>query len=93
MISIEEIRKLANLARIKLDTAEEEKLSQDMGSILDYVKQIQEVGASAEQGEKQSTRNVLRDDTLSHESGIHTEAILAEAPQREGDYVKVKKIL
>lgn len=93
MISIEEIRKLANLARIKLDAAEEEKLSQDMGSILDYVKQIQEVGASAEQGEKQPNRNVLREDIVSHESGIHTETILAEAPARDGDYLKVKKVL
>ncbi len=93
MISRDEIKKLANLARIKITPEEEEALSKDMGNILDYVNQIQNVSATEQMGEKQEVRNVMRDDSVPHESGIHTEVILAEAPTREGDYVKVKKIL
>jgi aspartyl-tRNA(Asn)/glutamyl-tRNA(Gln) amidotransferase subunit C len=93
MISRDEIKKLANLARIKITPEEEETLSKDMGNILEYVNQIQNVSARDQQTEKQPVRNVMRDDSTPHESGIHTEAILAEAPERDGDYVKVKKIL
>lgn len=37
--------------------------------------------------------NVMREDTEPHESGIYTEKLLSAAPQREGQYIKVKKIL
>jgi aspartyl-tRNA(Asn)/glutamyl-tRNA(Gln) amidotransferase subunit C len=92
MISKDDVKKLANLARIKLADGEEEKLVEDMGNILGYVEQIQKVSGSLPQ-EKLDVRNVLREDANPHETGIHTEALLAEAPQREGEYVKVKKIL
>ncbi|MES2436589.1 MAG: Asp-tRNA(Asn)/Glu-tRNA(Gln) amidotransferase subunit GatC [Patescibacteria group bacterium] len=92
MISVEQLRKLAALARIKVAPEEEEKLAADMGGILDYVNQIQEISGDAPKSQEK-TKNVLREDTNPHESGIHTEAILNEAPKREGDYLKVKKIL
>lgn len=95
MISRDDVKKLATLARIKLLPEEEEKLAGDMQNILGYVEQIQAVSASSDTSsdEKERTRNVLRDDTQPHESGIHTDVILKEAPAREGDYLRVKKIL
>ena len=97
MISPEEIRKLASLARIQISEREEASLAKDMDSILDFVKQIQSVSTDATKTTKERVRNVLRPDTNPHESGIHTEAILAEAPQTEtkegGRFIKVKKIL
>jgi aspartyl-tRNA(Asn)/glutamyl-tRNA(Gln) amidotransferase subunit C len=92
MISAEDIKKLANLARIKLVPGDEVKLAKDMDNILGYVNQIQQVSGTRST-EKEKVRNVLRDDSNPHESGINTEALLAEAPKREGQYVKVKKIL
>ena len=38
-------------------------------------------------------RNVMREDANPHESGIYTEKMLEQAPAREGNYIKVKKIL
>lgn len=38
-------------------------------------------------------RNVFREDKNPHLSGEFTEDLLAEAPQRQGEFVKVKKIL
>ena len=102
MISPDEVKKLAALARIKLAPGEEAGLSKDMESILGFVEQIREV-AGIPSVEKEIVRNVLRDDADSHESGAHTEALLAESPKRgglpgealarSGQYVKVKKIL
>lgn len=37
--------------------------------------------------------NVMREDGEPHESGLYTEKLLSAAPQREGQYIKVKKIL
>jgi aspartyl-tRNA(Asn)/glutamyl-tRNA(Gln) amidotransferase subunit C len=97
MISKDDVRKLANLARIKLSPEEEEKFAKDMEDILGYVNQIQSVSTTLPDPRnatvKEPVRNVLRDDTHVHESGIHTDVILNEAPAREGNYLKVKKIL
>lgn len=93
MISENDVKKLATLARIKLSPEEETKLARDMESILGYVQQIQSVEIPEMSGRKERVRNVLRDDANPHESGIHTQDILNEAPGREGDYLKVKKIL
>jgi len=97
MISKENVRKLAGLARIKLTPAEEASLAADMENILGYVKQIQEVSASQNSDTKKqghpAAKNVLRADGEPHKSGEYTEDLLAAAPARQGQYVKVKKIL
>ena len=95
MIDIKDVEKLAELSRIKLTEEEKQKFGKEIDSILAYVNQIQEVaGATAsEQPVAREVRNVMRPDTNSNESGLNTEAILAEAPAQEGNLLKVKKIL
>jgi aspartyl-tRNA(Asn)/glutamyl-tRNA(Gln) amidotransferase subunit C len=93
MISRDDVRKLAVLARIKLSEGEEDKLAKDMRSILGYVEQIQKVSGDADTRGREVLKNVMREDAHPHESGLHTEALLTEAPRREDNYVKVKKIL
>ncbi len=93
MISRDDIKKLANLARMKLSSEEEEKFTTEIDSILGYVAQIQKATGIKRSAGSERIKNVLRDDTTPHESGINTEVLLAEAPQREGQYVKVKKIM
>jgi len=39
------------------------------------------------------TSNVFREDENPNESGSQTETLLAEVPERQGDYIKVKRIL
>ncbi len=95
MITAEEIEKLATLARLSLSPEEKERMRGEVDSILEYVATIQKVSAGA--GKRTPSivaqRNVMREDTNPHESGIHTEALVSSAPKREGDYIKVKKIL
>ena len=94
MITVAEIAKLAELARISVSEGEKEGLRKDIGGILAYVGQIQEVSAkvSAEKNADLPV-NVMREDGTPHEGGIFTDALLATAPHREGSYIKVKKIL
>lgn len=97
MIGLKDIEKLAELARIRMSPEEMEPMRKDIDAILGYVGQIQEVAASlgASDLEPQSgaVRNVLREDSTPHASGAYSEELLAEAPAREGNYFKVKKIL
>ncbi len=92
-ISRDGVKKLAALARIKIEPEEEEKLAKDMEHILAYVNAIQEVSGTVESRGSEKVVNALREDTQPHEPGIHTEAILREVPKRKGDYIQVKKIL
>ena len=88
---------LAKLARIEMGAEEAEKLSNEFGAILNYVGEVKKVeeGNKVDKFDKEvyATRNVMREDGEPHESGLYTEQILKQAPAREGDYLKVKKIL
>lgn len=92
MIRSEDIKKLASLSRIELTEEEETSFVSEIDSILGYVGQIGNLEAPASTGAS-PLRNVFRADERPHETGEFTERILAEAPSREGQYVKVKKIL
>ena len=87
MISGEEIKNLASLARIEVSEQETEKLQRDLGAILDYVGELKNANAGemslpaealAEAGENY---NNLREDKNALQS------------LEKGEWVKVKKIL
>lgn len=93
MIHREEIIKLANLSRLKLSDEEITHMQKDMGSILAYVDKLKSA-TGIESGPVMSVnKNILREDTHAHVGGQYTKKIIALAPKKEGDYVKVKKIL
>jgi len=92
-ITAADVRKVANLARLDLP---EEKIATYTGQlerILDYVAQLESVDT---EGVPPTTRavevvNVTRDDVVS--ATDVREQLLNEAPQREGDFFRVPKIL
>ena len=90
----EDIEHLAKLARIAVTESEADALAKDITSILGYVSEIEEITGNAE-GEKKvgALCNVMREDKDPHEPGIYTEDLLNAAPEREGQYVVVKKII
>ncbi|QNP28481.1 Asp-tRNA(Asn)/Glu-tRNA(Gln) amidotransferase subunit GatC [Cylindrospermopsis curvispora] len=93
MIDREQVRKVANLARLELTAEEEEQFTFQLGSILEYVEQLGELDVS---NVLPTTRaidlsNVTREDKL--KPYPEREAILRGAPQQEGDFFKVPKIL
>ena len=89
----EKVLNLAKLSRIKISDEEAESLSHEFDSILKYVGEVKEIGVRSMENEVGPIRNVFREDNEGHESGIYTEKLLNEAPGREGNYIKVKKIL
>lgn len=104
MISTEEIKNMAGLARIEIKDEEAEALAEEVGSILDYVAEVKEI-AGGNSGEIDSVPplndkrglggdiNVMRDDDNPNEGGTYSKDLIAEFPNKEGDYLKVKKIL
>ena len=93
MIEIKDIDKLAELSRLAIAPEEKEALRADLDSILEYVKEVQNVASSAERAPDLYLRNVMRDDVVTTTAGTNTEDLLKCAPKREGQYVQVKKIL
>jgi len=92
-ISSDDVRKVALLARLALP---EEKIATYTGQlerILEYVNQLEAVDT---EGIPPTTRavevvNVTRADVVTPTSV--REELLDEAPQREGDFIRVPKIL
>lgn len=87
-----DVRTLAQLARLEVSDEEVAKLEKEIPGILTFVEQIQKASAEAP-AEDHSHRNVLREDTDPHESGLYTKRILDAAPAQEKDQVVVKQVL
>ena len=102
MLSKEEVKKLADLARIEINEKEAEKLSGEMDAILDYVSQVKEIMnntpvAPPDQGEAESGApsgiNIMREDENPTEPNVCSKELIDEFPEKEDNYLRVKKIL
>lgn len=92
MITSKDIKNLADLARIEISDAEAENLTGEMDAILGYVGQIKDAVGDIKQIIPK-LHNIMRDDVSTNTARQYTEDLLDSAPAREGDYIKVKKIL
>ena len=94
MISTEELRKLALLARIEMPDNELEELRGQLDEILGYVGEVGKADVSSvPETSVPDLRNVFRDDGEPHAAGQFTTDIMANAPVSEKGFFKVKKIL
>ena len=93
MISADEVKHIAALARIGLDEKEIEKFSHDLSSILDWIKQLDEVDVSGVLPTAHITgmNNVNREDNVSDFLG--KEKIVELFPESKNGYDKVKSVL
>jgi len=91
-VTSKDIKNLASLARIEISEEEAEKLTPEIDSILGYVGQIKDVVGNIKK-EVPKLHNIMREDISTNTSRQYTDDILSNAPDREGDYIKVKKIL
>lgn len=92
MITHEEIRNLAHLARIQVTDDEVLEYAKDFESILGYVEQINNVDVSSIESTPLQTNSVRLDENP-HESGQYIEPLLADAPASQDGFYKVPKIL
>jgi len=94
MISVEHIKELAELSRINLSDQQIQSYQKDLAGILEYIDTIKSVPITINESETRETlRNVMRDDEISYTPGEFSKVLLEAAPDTEGDFVKVKKIL
>ena len=90
----EEILHLGNLSRIKLSEQEAEKFVLEIDSILDYVGEVKKIAATIDTTPTPGVvRNVFREDIVTNESGSYAKELIEAFPEKEGSYLKVKKIL
>lgn len=95
MVSKDDIKNLAELARLELTEDEISALQKDMSNILEYVGQIAAISMDG-QAPLAENRNVMREDVPRTESDPMAgtrEAVAAAFPKREGDYNVVRKII
>ena len=87
------VRRIAKLARIRIEEAEIPVLAQELNGILFYVEQLNEVNVEGIEplsgGAQMAMR--LREDVVT-DGGI-PEEILANAPDRSGDFFAVPKVV
>lgn len=92
-ISKDEIRHIAELARIELSPAELEKFQGDLNKVLGYIEVLRTVDTEGVEPLASVTglENVWRED-VAEDSGLQ-KAILDNAPEKSGRFIKVKKVL
>ncbi len=92
-IDQEQVRKVAKLSRLELTDAEIEEFTGQLSAILDYVEKMNDLDTTNVEplAHCLPISNVFRQD-LTKES-LGTEKTLANAPQRDGEFFKVPKIL
>jgi aspartyl-tRNA(Asn)/glutamyl-tRNA(Gln) amidotransferase subunit C len=92
-ISSEEVNRIAKLARLNFSEGEKQKLQLELSAILDYVDQLKHLDEkiTLKIVYDQDAVNLTRNDGV--EVNIELEEFLKQAPDREGNYVKVKSVL
>lgn len=87
------VRRIARLARIKIEPAEEVALEKELSSILDWVEQLNELDTA----DVEPTTRIVpmemkkRDDVVTE--GDQSDAITANAPMSEDGFFVVPKIV
>jgi aspartyl-tRNA(Asn)/glutamyl-tRNA(Gln) amidotransferase subunit C len=92
-LTIDDVRKVAHLARLKLSDAELETYTRQLGDVLHYVELLNSVATQDVEplAHPHEIGNVLRADEPA--PSLPREAALANAPQSDGKYFLVPAIL
>ena len=92
-VEIENLRKIAHLARINIRPEEEEKLRQEMSNILTWVEKLKTLDTEGVMPLTHLTSevNVLRKDEA--KNTISTTDALKNAPEHDNCFFKVPKVL
>jgi aspartyl-tRNA(Asn)/glutamyl-tRNA(Gln) amidotransferase subunit C len=87
------VRRIAALARIHVEESEVATLQQELNGILGWIEQLNEVDVTGVQPLAGAANRPLpmREDTVT--DGGHVERVLANAPDRIGDYFAVPKVV
>jgi aspartyl-tRNA(Asn)/glutamyl-tRNA(Gln) amidotransferase subunit C len=92
-LSVDEVRKVAMLARLRLSATEEAQLADQLGAILSYVEKLAQVDTMGIEPFSHTLdySNALRADRVINQA--NADALLANAPDRDETFFKVPKII
>lgn len=93
-ITIDDVKRLAQLSALNVSDTEAESLRRQIGDILGYVEQLNEVDTTGLEPTYQvsEVENVTRRDEVK-DYGMTREQLLQNAPATENGQIKVKKVL
>jgi aspartyl-tRNA(Asn)/glutamyl-tRNA(Gln) amidotransferase subunit C len=88
-----DIRYVAELARIALTDDEVERFGKQLGDLLEHVNALAELDTASVPATAQviESRNVSREDRS--QPCLDREVVLAQAPQRQGGFFRVPRII
>jgi aspartyl-tRNA(Asn)/glutamyl-tRNA(Gln) amidotransferase subunit C len=88
-----DVRYVAKLARIALTDDEIERFGAQLGDLLEHVDSLGKLDVSAVAATAQvvESRNVEREDVVT--PCLQRDVVLAQAPQRAGDFFRVPRII
>jgi len=94
MLDVEEIDKIANLARLELNEQEKKMYASQLSVVFDYVKMLEEVETEGIQETCQVTglEDVFREDIVKECDEETRKKLIEQFPERVGDLLKVKKV-
>ena len=93
MLSLEEIQKVALLARLELSAEEQAKMTEQLGRIVDYIQQLETLDTDGVEpvAHVMDLVNVFAEDQL--RPSLPREQALANAPKRDEEYFRVPAVL
>ena len=93
MLTPDDVRHVGKLARLEVPEEKLNKLTAQLESILHYIEKINELDTSGVEPMAHALplKNVLREDVA--ESGLPLESVLRNAPETDGRFFKVPKVI
>ncbi len=92
-LSQEQVLHIARLAKLGITEDEVEKMSEQLSNILENFEILNKVDTTgvSPTAQPNALTNVLKEDVV--KPSLSQDEVLANAPQRDGDYFKVKVVL
>jgi aspartyl-tRNA(Asn)/glutamyl-tRNA(Gln) amidotransferase subunit C len=100
-VTIDDVRRVAELANLELTAEEEPRMQRDLNAILEHIAQLNEldtagIPAMAQVGEMlggllQDRGEALREDTV--RPSVDRAKVMAAAPETDGRFFKVPKVI
>ncbi len=94
-ISIDDIKNLETLSRLRLDDEGRASLLGEISSIIEYVGHINDLdlGVVDNSTMLHAHKNVVREDSHIISDELQRDMILDNVPNRQGDFIKVKQVI
>ncbi|MEK7627695.1 MAG: aspartyl/glutamyl-tRNA amidotransferase subunit C [Patescibacteria group bacterium] len=95
MLSKADIKHIANLSRINIESKEEGEFSRSISSVLDYVSRLKKADSGIEVGFADSAGNfdIFREDDIGVGLSESVCNLTIVAPETKNGYVKTKRVM